>query len=668
MKTNTIMNTWSKGELSPYLDGRTDVQVYYNGAKTVENFFILPFGGLKRRPGTYYVNTVKDSAVARLIAFQFSTTQSYILEFTEQYIGVYKDRGHVQSGAADYYLDTDAENSITYLEADLFDLQFVQDADTMWIVHPSYKPQKLTRTDHDVWTLNDYAPTADVFTSADNYPSCVAIYEQRLVFANSNEDPQKIWTTKSGDYDDMTTGADADHAMVYILGSKKVNAIRWLYDSDVLFIGTLGNIFKLWSGSDDSPLTPTNVSVKRVSSLGSVGLMPQELEDFIYYVQRNTRIIREIAYTPASDKYKPNEVSVFSNHITGDGIVDMACQQAPYNMLWCVRDDGKIAVMTRQAEQQVLGWSLIITDGEVESVAIIPGDGGDDEVWVVVRRYIDGSYVRYVEYFKPTIYDDPEDGYFVDCGLTLDTPITITGITNANPAVVTATDHGLSDGDTVTIRNLVGVEDDDDVDTLAAGINGSKYKVANKTTHTFEITDTDDTDIDSTDYGVYLSGGEVRKCVTALTGLDHLEGETVAICADGAALASEEVSSGGCTADSSAGEIHAGLPYISTLKTMRLEAGQESGTAQGKLKKIAKAIIRLFETVGCNIGDGTTQDPLTFRSTDDDTDEAIPLFTGDKDIAFPGSFDEDAYVVVTQEQPLPLNILALILFFNTNEP
>ena len=242
--------------------------------------------------------------------------------------------------------------------------------------------------------------------------------------------------------------------------------------------------------------------------------------------------------------------------------------------------------------------------------------------------------------------------------MTLDSPITISGITNANPAVVTATDHGLSDGDTITIRNVVGMTE----------VNGSKFKVANKTTHTFELTDTDDDDIDSTEYETYLSGGEARECVTAVSGLDHLEGEDVALCVDGAALAEETVSSGAVTADSSGGEIHAGLPYTSILQTMRLEAGHESGTAQGKLKKISKAIARFYETVGCNIGTTTSQDAVTFRSTGDSTDEAIDLYTGDKEIQFPGSFDEDAYVYVTQDQPLPMNLLALILFFTTSEP
>lgn len=99
MRTSTIMTTFTRGELSRLLDGRVDLQAYFNGALEVENFFILPFGGLKRRPGTYYVSEVKTSAKAtRIISFQFSTTQAYIIEMGDAYMRFYKDqigRAHV---------------------------------------------------------------------------------------------------------------------------------------------------------------------------------------------------------------------------------------------------------------------------------------------------------------------------------------------------------------------------------------------------------------------------------------------------------------------------------------------------------------------------------------------------------------------------------------------
>ena len=163
MKASPIITNFTSGELSPYLDGRVDISRYYNGAKTLENFIILPQGGIRRRPGTYYVASTKNNGIARLIPFQFSTTQSYILEFGDQYMRVYKDNGQVEAeGGGTYELAT------PYLEADLFDLQFAQDADMMFIVHPSYKPQELTRTAHNSWSIDDYDPAADPFGADDS--------------------------------------------------------------------------------------------------------------------------------------------------------------------------------------------------------------------------------------------------------------------------------------------------------------------------------------------------------------------------------------------------------------------------------------------------------------------------------------------------------------------
>ena len=88
--------SFSAGEFSPRLHGRTDLQKYSTAAEEIENFIIHPHGGLTRRPGTEYIGEVKDSAAqVRLIPFEFSTTQAYVLEFGNTYMRVYKDGGRV---------------------------------------------------------------------------------------------------------------------------------------------------------------------------------------------------------------------------------------------------------------------------------------------------------------------------------------------------------------------------------------------------------------------------------------------------------------------------------------------------------------------------------------------------------------------------------------------
>ncbi len=147
----TTINAFNAGELSPLLEGRTDISKYYSGCRTLENFLVLSYGGVTKRPGSEYIASAKaaDEAV-RLIPFEFSTTQAYILEFGDEYIRFYRNGGQILDGGSPYEIsspyDTDAGT-------DLFEIQFVQSADTMYLVHPDYAVRELTRTDHTAWTL-----------------------------------------------------------------------------------------------------------------------------------------------------------------------------------------------------------------------------------------------------------------------------------------------------------------------------------------------------------------------------------------------------------------------------------------------------------------------------------------------------------------------------------
>ena len=149
---DSILTNFTAGELSPNMYGRTDIEKYYNGCMTMENFLVLPQGGAYRRPGSRYVAPVKTASLfTRLVPFVFSTTQAYMLEFGNLYMRVYYDGGQVQSGSTVYEVVT------PYTTAQLPDLKFAQSADTLYIVHPSHEPRQLTRTAHTTWTLTALA-------------------------------------------------------------------------------------------------------------------------------------------------------------------------------------------------------------------------------------------------------------------------------------------------------------------------------------------------------------------------------------------------------------------------------------------------------------------------------------------------------------------------------
>ena len=151
-RSNYAFTNFTAGELSPRLNGRTDLTKYFNGCTTLENFLIHPHGGATRRPGTRHVAEVKSSAAqCRLIPFQFNVTQAYILEFGNNYFRIYKDGGQVTSGSP----AAAVEVTTTYTTAQLADLKFAQSADVMYVTHPSKPVRKIARTSHTAWTITD---------------------------------------------------------------------------------------------------------------------------------------------------------------------------------------------------------------------------------------------------------------------------------------------------------------------------------------------------------------------------------------------------------------------------------------------------------------------------------------------------------------------------------
>jgi len=155
---------------------------------------------------------------------------------------------------------------------------------------------------------------------------------------------------------------------------------------------------------------------------------------------------------------------------------------------------------------------------------------------------------------------------------------------------------------------------------------------------------------------------------TITSGLDHLENKTVQVLTDGAVHPDCVVTDGSITLNYDASVIHIGLPYTSTLKTMRIEAGAREGTAQSKIKRIHQVAVRFYKTLGCKIGPDTDNlETVYYRIPGDSMDSPPPLFSGDKIIDFRGSYEKEGQIVIVQDQPLPLTIMAIIPRLNTFE-
>src|SRR5210317_543877 len=667
------LTNFTGGELSPRLDGRNDLAKYNSGCKTLENMIVYPHGSASRRSGTQFVAEVKDSTKkTRLISFEFSTVQTYMLEFGNQYIRFYKDNGQILSGGSAY------EIASPYLEAELFDIKFAQSADTMYICHPNHSPKKLTRSGHTSWTLvddviingpfmdhnvetttltpshkdvgqtttvtassttginanqgflstdvgrllhitdghlkitsvtsttvvvgiviiglNETGSTTDfalgAFSDTTGYPSCVTFFEQRLVFAATTAQPQAIFFSRSADYENFDdkyheTVAD-DDAIVYTIASNQVNAIRFLTATRTLIIGTAGGEFAADGGGTGEAITPTNILINKQSNHGAANVDGISLGNATLFLQRAKRKIRELAYNFDVDGYTALDLTILAEHITESGITQMAYQEEPNSIIWCVRTDGQLLGFTYQREQQVTAWHRHIIGGSfgsgnavVESVEVLPTDDSEYQVWIIVKRTIDGATKRYVEYL-----------------------------------------------------------------------------------HDLKFDTTDDTSFNYLDSQLAYDGS----ATTTISGLDHLEGETVSVLADGSTHPDKTVSSGAISLDRSSTKVKVGLPYVSLLQTMRIDAGAQNGTSQSKTKRIYEITARLYESIGIEVGpDLNNMERIPFRSSANAMDSGINVFTGDKEIEFRGNYETDGFIFVRQTQPLPLTILSLYPKLHTND-
>lgn len=492
------------------------------------------------------------------------------------------------------------------------------------------------------------------------WPACVSFHEQRLCWAGERSNPQAFRASKSGDFQNMaptaTDGAvNDDHALNYVIGANQVNAIRWLSTTRSLVLGTTGGAWPVRANSLDDPLTPANIQIKRASTFGSADIQPLDVGDVVLYVSPAGRKLRELAFLFERDNFAAPDLSILSEHITAGGIVQMDYAQEPSGVVFAVRTDGVLLGMTYEREQNVVAWQRHILGGayaggapRIESIAVVPSTlNGDGQVWLVATRTINGATVRCIEFIAPQLDagSDPEDSYFVDCGLSYDDPKPIIASTSTNPVVVTAASHGFVNGDAVDLTGLTGIVE----------LNNRRFSAANVTSNTFELSGED-----GTGYSPFLGGGFARKAVSEITGLDHLDGENVDLLADGIVVASQTVVNGSIGLSSAASRIHAGYAYETDLETLNLEAGATDGTAQGKTKRIDHLVLRVYRTAGIRVGPESDFLEAVDFGAPGVVANASALFSGDIEVAFGSGYETDSTVLIRQDQPLPMTILAVM--------
>jgi hypothetical protein len=488
-----------------------------------------------------------------------------------------------------------------------------------------------------------------------NYPSTVGYFQQRRVYAASNAQPETFWMSRTGHFTnfDQSNPVRPSDAITATLASRQVNKIKYMLAMPGgLVMLTSGGAWQVSGSSATSGISPLNVQATPQAYNGCADVEPIPINYDILYVQDRGSIVRNLSYNFYSNIYTGADLSIRSNHFfTNYNIVNWTYAEEPFKIVWAVRDDGALLSLTYLKEQEVIGWAQHGTQGLFEWTASVQ-EGNENAVYFVVRRYIGGRWLRYIERMASRRFDyGAEDAWSVDSALRFIGPrpaSEITGVSGVTGSVVVTLAAGLFTVDDVgkIWRGAGGIGEITEV------ISAAQARVT--LTRDIQIT---------------LEGGMVAPIAegdwtltsptTTFTGLSHLEGQTVTILADGSVVTPQVVIDGTIELGSPATKVVIGLGYTCQLRTLYLDIGEP--TIQGKRKKVAAVTVRVADSRGLQVGPREDMmDEIKERGPDAFLGEPIELITGDERIVVDPLWDEKGQIYIEQSNPLPATVLGVI--------
>jgi hypothetical protein len=648
----SMQTNFTAGELDPLMRARVDLKSYENALEKATNVLCQPQGGITRRNGTRYLmalpNSGADSAAngVRLVAFEFSTSDSYMLCFTHNRMHVFKNGTLITNinGTGNPYLVT------TIAGSRLDELCWTQSADTLILTHQDIPPVSIVRGANDAsWTISNLTfgsvpkfafsiaftnpaatltpsavsgkikltTSASVFTSAHvgqyvnanpqgrakivqfisgtevnavtefpffstaaiasgqweletgyenvwsstrGYPRSVTFHQGRLFFGGSRARPSTVWGSRVGQFFDFepTEGFD-DDALEATLDTNTFNAIVDITSGRDLQLFTTGGEFYVEQQGIE-PITPSSFAVSSAGRNGAKpGIRVQLLDAGTLFIQRQGKSLAEVSFSDAQLTYITSKISLLSGHLLKNPrrmALRRAVDTDENDLLLIVNGTGGTltAYSLLRAENVIAPSEFITNGGEFLDVGVDITD-----IYVVVKRTIDGTIQYYVEKF--------EDGLLTDCAIT---------------------------------------------------------------------------------------GGAVSSVTAA-----HLVGKTVNLLLDGLVQANKVVGAGGSVAlpRPSVTSYETGLPIAVEARTMPIEVKLQTGTRVGFKKRIVEVNAMVYETQHLKING--IEVPFRTFDTANILDNPVPAITGTKVLNGILGYSNEAKITITQNFPLKFTLLGM---------
>ena len=231
------------------------------------------------------------------------------------------------------------------------------------------------------WTLNTAA-----FTAATGYPSTVTFFKQRLVFANTKNNPNQLWVSAIGNDGDFLEATD--DASAFSMASSSAQA------DNILHLAQRGGVVALTGGSEflissTGAFTPASAQIEQHTTYGAQSnVRPCLVGNELLFVQRGGNRLRALSYRYEVDGLVSPELSAIAPHIAEDhgGIKELTYQQTPYSLVWMVLNDGMVASITLNRDQEMNAWAQHDFGGSVRSICALPQAAGNDLCFMLVTR------------------------------------------------------------------------------------------------------------------------------------------------------------------------------------------------------------------------------------------------------------------------------------------
>lgn len=602
--------------------------------------------------------------------------------------------------------------------------------------------------------------TLTVGAQTGTYPSTVSYFQQRRGYAATLNQPDTYFFSQTGLYTNMDYSIptiDSD-AITGTPWAQQINGIQWMIQMPNGLIVLTGNGAWLLTGANSGVLTPSSQQAIQQANIGcSAVVEPILINSDILYVQSKNSIVRDLTYNFFTNIYVGEDKTILANHLVfGHTILQWAYAEEPFKIIWALRDDGILLSLTWLKEQDIWAWARHDTDGIVVSVCTVT-EPPVDALYIIVKRYVNGQYLYYSERMDNRIWENVEECFCVDAGLSYPmifpnatlTAAAVSGMSNISSVnvvfggsgytapIINALDStGTGTGATFSVSLSGGV-----ITAITPVTQGSGYILGSTS---IVITDSTGTgavasplitnNVNFTASSSVFTAGNVGDVIrmgggkatitsyisgtlvianitqpitatitdnpsnmpvpalsgnwsisiptTVVSGLNHLEGETVSILADGSVVAQQVVTNNSVTLPEPASAITVGLPFTAQLQTMYLEPPGQPMTTQSKRKSIAAVSVRVEATRGISLGvnqpDASIQPDgvnvpwkelvvVKDRSSLNFPGTAVPLQTTDFYEEVLGGYEFQGQVAIETQNPLPANILSCVSYYTMGD-